>query len=115
MNCAVCVCARYVRKRPFTACDCCRCVLTWSVRPAHLVAVAEAHAAEGGQLGLQAVMPRVLRVQLVVELLPLDLLPHAPGLLDGLQHGILVPKERRGVEAGQDVFRMGQRDNGRSL
>lgn len=67
----------------------------------HLVAIVEAHAAEGRQLGLQALVPRLLL--LLVELLPLDLLPHAPGLLDGLHHCILVGKQRRGVEAGQNV------------
>lgn len=47
-------------------------------------------------------MSRLLLL-LLVELLPLDLLPHVPGLLDGLHHRILVPKQRCGVEAGQDV------------
>ncbi len=81
-----------------------------SVCPSNLVAVVETHAAEGGQFGLQTVVSRLLL--LMVELLPLDLLPHAPGLLDGLHHRVLVPKQRRGVEAGQDVWGgLGERDN----
>lgn len=69
------------------------------VCPSNLVAIVEAHAAEGGQFGLQTLVSRLLLL-LLVELLPLDLLPHAPGLLDGLHHRILVPKQRCGVEAG---------------
>lgn len=57
---------------------------------ADLAAVAEAHVAERRQLGLQAG-------------LLLELLPHAAGLLDGLQHRLLLPEQRRGVQAGQEV------------
>lgn len=80
------------------------CSHTWSVCPSNLVAVVEAHAAQSWQLGLQTVVSRLLLLLLVVELLPLDLLPHAPRLLDGLHHRVLVPKQRCGVEAGQDVW-----------
>lgn len=72
--------------------------------PSNLVAVVEAHAAEGRQFGLQALVSRLLLLLLLVELLSLDLLPHAPGLLDGLHHCVLVPEQRCGVEAGQDVW-----------
>lgn len=79
------------------------CIASCDLCPSNLVAIVEAHAAEGGQFGLQTLVPWLLLL-LLVELLPLDLLPHAPGLLDCLHHRILVPKECRGVEAGQDVW-----------
>lgn len=50
-------------------------------------------------------MSRLLLLLLLVELLPLDLLSHAPGLLDGLHHGVLVPEQRCRVQAGEDVWR----------
>lgn len=79
------------------------CSHTWSVCRSNLVAVVEAHAAQSWQFGLQTVVSWLLLL-LVVELLPLDLLPHAPRLLDGLHYRVLVPKQRCGVEAGQDVW-----------
>lgn len=68
----------------------------------NLVAIVKAHVAESRQFGLQTLVSQLLL--LLVELLPLDLFPHAPSLLDGLQHCVLVPKQCRGVEAGQDVW-----------
>jgi len=56
-------------------------------------AVAEAHGGEGGELGFQPLL----------VVLPLDLLSHLPGLLDGLHHSILVPEQRGGVQTGEDV------------
>lgn len=60
-------------------------------------AVVEAHACEGRELGLHALL-------VVLQLLSLDLFSHLPGLLDGLHHRILVPEQRCGVQAGQDVW-----------
>ena len=67
-----------------------------------LVAIVEAHVAEGRQFGLQAVVSWLL--------LLLDLLPHAPSFLDGLHHRILIPEQRSGVEAGQDVWEVQSRE-----
>lgn len=53
-------------------------------------AVVEAHGGEGRQLGLHALL-------VMLQLLPLDLLPHLPGLLDGLHHRVLVPEQGGGV------------------
>lgn len=39
----------------------------------------------------------------MVVLFSVDLLPEAASLVYGLQHGILVSKQRRGAQAGQDV------------
>lgn len=39
----------------------------------------------------------------MVALFSVDLLPEAASLVDGLQHSILVSKQRRGAQAGQDV------------
>lgn len=39
----------------------------------------------------------------MVALFSVDLLPEAASLVDGLQHGILVSKQRRRAQAGQDV------------
>lgn len=64
----------------------------------HLVAVVEGHVAEDGQLGLQT-----LGSDLMVALFSVKLLPDAPSLVDGLHHGVLVSKQHRGVQAGQDV------------
>lgn len=75
----------------------------WSVSLSNLVAIVEAHAAECWQFGLQTVVSWLLLL-LLVELLPLDLLPHAPGLLDGLHHCVLVPEQCCGVQAGEDVW-----------
>ena len=60
-------------------------------------AVADAHGVEGRQLGLHALL-------VVLQLLPLDLLPHFPGLLNGLHHSVLVPKQCCGVQTGQNVW-----------
>lgn len=76
----------------------------------HLVSVVEAHAAESRQLGLQALCPGLVVVMMrrmmmmrKMMLLLLYLLPHLPRLLDGLPHSILVPEQRSGVQARQDV------------
>lgn len=58
--------------------------------PTDLAAVAEAHVAERRQFGVQT-------GRLV------ELLPHAARLPDGLHHRVLVPKQRRGLQAGQNV------------
>lgn len=53
-------------------------------------AVVEAHRSEGGQLRLHALL-------VMLQLFPLDLLPHFPGLLNGLHHCVLVPEQGGGV------------------
>lgn len=50
-------------------------------------AVVEAHWTEGGQLCFHALL-------VMLQLFPLDLLPHFPSLLDGLHHCVLVPEQR---------------------
>ena len=61
------------------------------------LAAVKTHAAQYRQLGFQALL-------VMVKLLSLDLLPHLPGLLDGLHHSVLVPEQCCGVQTGQNVW-----------
>lgn len=49
-------------------------------------AVVKAHCAQGRQLCLHALL-------VVLQLFPLDLLPHFSSLLDGLHHCVLIPEQ----------------------
>lgn len=65
---------------------------------AHLVspAVVKTESRESREFSLHALL-------VMLQLLTLDLLPHFPGLLDGLHHSILVSEQCRGVQIRQDI------------
>lgn len=68
------------------------------VADAHLVspAVVKTEARESREFSLHALL-------VMLQLFTLDLLPHFPGLLDGLHHGVLVSEQCRRVQVRQDI------------
>lgn len=59
-------------------------------------AVVQPHIIHGGQFPINTMW-------LLLLLLPLDLLSHLPSLLNGFHHCVLISKQGRGVETGQDI------------
>ena len=58
--------------------------------------VVQPHIIQGGQFPINTVW-------LLLLLLPLDLFSHLPSLLNSFHHCILIPKQGRRVETGQDI------------